>query len=132
MTRGIFLTGFRKSGSETSAWACSTALFALMHGVNIVTGSARAEGLPQIMNAFLRGTLFYLTRRATGGLVVPIVFHAIWDFSLMSHGGSQAAVVPGAGTLLQSLQPILVVVFFVVVMIAHKQWMESKEPQRAT
>jgi hypothetical protein len=30
MTRGILLTGFRRIGSETSAWAWSTGLFALM------------------------------------------------------------------------------------------------------
>jgi len=131
MTRGILLTGFRKLGSETSAWVWSTALFALMHAANLFSGSPLSSVLPQVLSTFLKGTLFYLTRRVTGGLIIPILTHALWDFSLFSHGTSKAEIVPGAGLLLQSLQSTLIIILFVVVIIAHKQWMDSKEPQLA-
>lgn len=128
MTRGILLTGFRRIGSETSAWAWSTGLFAVMHASNILAGSTVAEVLPQVFATFLLGTLLYITRRATGGLLVPILAHAIWDFSLLSHGTSKGAVVPGAEALMQNLQGAFPLILFVVVMIAHKQWMSSEEP----
>jgi hypothetical protein len=132
MTRGILLTGFRRIGSETSAWAWSTGLFALMHGANIFSGSSLAEVLPQVFATFLIGSLLYITRRATGGLIVPIITHALWDFSLFSHGTSKAAVVPGDQLFLQGLQGALPLILFVVVMLAHKQWMNSDEPATST
>lgn len=128
MTRGILLVGFRRLGSETSAWAWSTGLFALMHAVNLFAGSSLTAVLPQVLSTFLVGTLFYITRRATGGLAGAIIAHAVWDFSLLSHGTSKAAVVPGAEQLIQSVQAALPLILFVVVMIAHKQWMNSTEP----
>jgi membrane protease YdiL (CAAX protease family) len=128
MTRGILLTGFRRLGSETSAWAWSTALFALMHGVNLFTGATLSAVLPQVFATFLMGTLFYTTRRATGGLVVPIITHALWDFSVLSHGTSKAAVIPGSEALFQSVQAVLPLILFIVVMLAHKTWMNSDEP----
>jgi len=103
-----------------------------MHGANLFSGSPLATVLPQVMSAFLMGTLLYLTRRVTGGLVIPILVHAVWDFSLFSHGTSKAEVVPGAGLLVQGSQPTLVVILFVVAIIAHKEWMDSKDPQLAT
>ena len=128
MTRGILLTGFSRLDGETAAWAWSTALFALMHGANSFSGSPLSVVLPQVLSAFLTGTLFYLTRRATDALVVAMIAHAVWDFSLFSHGTSKAAVIPGDALLLQSLQSILPIIPFVVVMIAHKHWMDSREP----
>jgi hypothetical protein len=63
---------------------------------------------------------------------VPIITHALWDFSLFSHGTSKAAVVAGDQLFLQGLQGALPLILFIVVMIAHKQWMSSDEPATAT
>jgi hypothetical protein len=65
---------------------------------------------------------------ATGGLVVPIITHALWDFSVLSHGTSKAAVKPSSEALFQSVQGALRLILFVVVMVAHKAWMKSDEP----
>jgi membrane protease YdiL (CAAX protease family) len=128
MTRGALLVGFRKIGSETHAWAWSTALFSLMHGANLFSGEPLNVVLPQVGTTFLLGTLLYISRRSTGTLLVAVLAHAIWDFSLMSHGTSKAAVVPGAEAALQIVQSATPMVLFVVVMLAHKSWMNSDEP----
>lgn len=125
ITRGVLLTGFRRLGSETSAWLWSTGLFAVMHGANLFQGSPLAAVLPQIMTTFVMGTVLYLSRRATGTLLVPIVVHATWDFSLLSHGTSKAAVVPGAEALLQLLQAPLPMILFVIALVTHKSWMSG-------
>jgi membrane protease YdiL (CAAX protease family) len=102
--------------------------FRQMHGANLFSGSPLDSVLPQVFATFLIGTVLYITRRATGGLVVAIIAHALWDFSLLSHGTSKAAIVSGDQALLQSVQGAVPLVLFVVVMIAHKSWMSSEEP----
>lgn len=137
--RGILLNGFRNHGSEVYAWAFATSLFALSHGMNLFGGASVAAVVPQILQAFMLGTIFYLAKRVSGTIVVPIVIHALWGFSFFSHGGSDADVVPGGGTALATLgnlAPLLLVVLFAVILIVHKQWMhpdaEVTEPARAT
>jgi membrane protease YdiL (CAAX protease family) len=80
----------------------------------------------RFLNAFLLGTLLYLTRRVTGSIWLAIVAHGFWDFATLSHGGSGSDVVPGGSTQvfhLQNLVPLIVLVLFIVAMIAHKQRM---------
>lgn len=125
MARGVLLTGFRRLGSETSAWLWSTGLFALMHGANLFQGSPLRDVLHQIMSTFVLGTLLYLSRRATGSLLVPIIVHATWDFSLLSHGTSKAAIVPGSEAALQLLQAPLPMILFVIALVTHKSWMSG-------
>ena len=129
MFRGVLLHGFRQTGSEIHAWAWSTGLFALAHGMNLFFGEPIGAVMPQILNAFLLGTVFYLTRRLTGSIWLGIVAHGFWDFAILSHGGSGSAVVPGGSTQvfhLQSLAGFVVPVLFVVAIIAHKQWMHPE------
>ena len=139
MFRGVLLHGFRQTGSEVHAWAWSTTLFALAHGMNLFLGEPIISVMPQILEAFLLGTLFYLTRRVSGSIWLGIVVHGFWDFAVLSHGGSGSDVVPGRSTQvlhLQNLIPLIVLVLFIVAMIAHKQWMhpdsEVMEPAQAT
>ena len=125
MFRGVLLSGFREHGSEVYAWAWSTALFGLVHGANVFNGSPVSQVIPQILNAFMLGTLFYLAKRVSGSLVVPILVHALWDFSLFSHGGSGAEITAGGETGLAtvaSAAPVVVLVSFVIVLIVHNQW----------
>ena len=128
--RGVLLHGFRQTGSEVHAWAWSTGLFALIHSANLFLGSPISSVVPQLFSTFIIGTLCYITRRATGGILVPILIHALYDFAVFSHGSGKGDVVPGGDTAtLQpaSLVPVIVLVLFVVVMIAHKQWMHPEQ-----
>ena len=130
--RAILLNGFRQHGSEVYAWAFATALFALSHGMNLFGGSTVAAVVPQILQAFILGTIFYLTKRVSGTIVIPILIHALWDFSFFSHGGTDADVVPGGGTALAQLSnvaPLLIFVLFGVILLVHKQWTHPEQAE---
>lgn len=75
MFRGVVLQAMRDRYSETTA-ALVTAL--LFGGSHIVSGP-----LNIVMSA-LFGYLLYWCRRVSGGLAVPIVVHALWDFCVFS------------------------------------------------
>ena len=109
------------------------------YGRDLFLGEPIISVMPQILNAFLLGTLFYLTRRVSGSIWLGIVAHGFWDFAVLSHGGSGSDVVPGGSTQvlnLQNLIPLIVMVLFIVAIIAHKQWMhpdtERTESAQAT
>lgn len=85
--RGYVLVGARSRFSEVGAWFISTLLFALLHGLNIVTGQAVGATVQQIASAFVFGTALYFIRRITGLLVVGMVLHGLWDFAtFIGHG----------------------------------------------
>lgn len=81
LTRGVLLVGLRRScKSEVGVWFWSSLVFGSLHAINGLTGLG-AMALLQVLFAFCAGTLFYLLRRLTGTLLVPILLHAMWDFS---------------------------------------------------
>lgn len=83
MFRGVAVTLFRRRGfSEGRVALWSTVVFGLAHASNIVSEGASA--FIQVLITVLAGYLFYLTRRWSGGLLVPALVHAFWDFSLLS------------------------------------------------
>ena len=87
-TRGLLLTGLRSRLNEGWVWFLSTALFALMHLLNAVTGQAIGPTLQQVVFAFIAGTTLYILRRTTGSLVWAMILHGFWDFSTfaVTHG----------------------------------------------
>ena len=98
--RGLVLTAFRRSMSEAGAWFFSTLAFGLLHLPNALLGAPLAGSLVQVVLAFISGTVFYLIRRSSGGLVVPMLIHALWDFTAFSRAGSEAlALVPLTGNV---------------------------------
>ncbi len=81
LTRGVLLVGLRRScKSEVGVWFWSSLVFGSLHAINGLTGLGYMA-LLQVVFAFCAGTLFYLLRRLTGALLVPILLHAMWDFS---------------------------------------------------
>lgn len=88
MSRGVGVTAFRVNGYSERAVALWTSLiFGLSHAASLLGGPV---GLIQVVYTMVGGLLFYLTRRATGGLLGAVLVHGLWDFGLFS-----AAVVPG-------------------------------------
>ena len=67
--------------------ALSSGLFALFHGLNILTGQAVGATIQQMLFAFLMGSGLYLIRRISGLLVVGMVIHGLWDFSSFRGAG---------------------------------------------
>ncbi|MFY2762743.1 CPBP family intramembrane glutamic endopeptidase [Arenimonas sp. MALMAid1274] len=91
VTRGVLVVSLRSGPrSEAWVWFWSSALFGLLHATNAFFGIG-AVALLQVVAAFCVGTGLYLLRRFTGTLLVPIVLHALWDFSTLasSQGGGQ-------------------------------------------
>jgi uncharacterized protein len=83
MFRGIGVITFRSSGyTEARVALWSSVVFGLVHLVNALGSGAGAIG--QAVAVSFAGYFFYLTRRVSGGLLVPIVVHALFDFSLLS------------------------------------------------
>lgn len=84
--RGIAVVGLRGALPEWQVWLVSTLLFALLHGWNFPAGQDLAPTLFQMAVTFGIGSIWYACRRATGGLVVCMVFHATYDFVILTTG----------------------------------------------
>jgi CAAX protease family protein len=82
MFRGIALQAFRDRTGEGWAAALSSLFFGAIHLVNALVYGAGA--IPQAVMASVLGYYLYLTRRASGGLVAPVLVHAAIDFAIFS------------------------------------------------
>ncbi|MFQ1002649.1 lysostaphin resistance A-like protein [Modestobacter sp. SSW1-42] len=89
LTRGTGLVGLRGGFREPMAWFASCLLFGLVHALNVFFGQSLGSTVQQIALAFVAGSVFYLTRRLAGTLVVCMVLHAWIDFTTL--GFSDAA-----------------------------------------
>jgi membrane protease YdiL (CAAX protease family) len=110
LTRGLLLTALRGGMGEIGAWFWSSLLFGLLHGANIVLGQDVGPTFQQIVFAFVFGSVLYASRRSTGTLLVPIVLHALWDFTTFM--GSEGDVSAAQG--LQGFISYVAVILFVV------------------
>jgi membrane protease YdiL (CAAX protease family) len=100
MFRGIGVTAFRMSGmpeGRVALW--SSVVFGAVHLTNAIGTGGAAVG--QAIAVSFAGYFFYLTRRVSGGLVVPAVVHGLFDFSILSGTVAGDAVYTG------SLAPIV-------------------------
>lgn len=83
MFRGVGVNVFRQNGfSEGHVALWTSVIFGLVHLSNAFT-----EGSSAILQAAVvatSGYFFYLALRAGHGLWLPILVHALWDFSLLS------------------------------------------------
>lgn len=114
--RGLLLTALRSRLSEVWVWFLSSALFAVMHFVNVLLGAPLAGTVSQVGAAFLAGTAFYILRRVTGSLIWAMVLHGVWDFSVFATGVGTPSDVVYIANVLYLLTGIvgLAVVAFVI------------------
>lgn len=87
MYRGLVVVSFRSTLSERSVWLWSSVAFALLHTINVLLGQGLTPTVRQVALTFLIGTGFYIARRATGTILVPMALHALWDFSAFTQSG---------------------------------------------
>ncbi len=92
MTRGLLLVGFRSEWREKRVFLGTTLLFALMHGLNIISGQDVGTTIKQMLGVIPMAILFYIVRRVTGSLVWSMVVHALVDFSLIVFGGTSSTL----------------------------------------
>lgn len=87
--RGILLRGARGSGlSELKVMLVVAFSFALFHGVNFFLGQNIVSTLQQVAFAFFIGAVFYMIFRKSGLLIVPMILHGLWDFSVFTRGAT--------------------------------------------
>lgn len=83
LTRGFVVNMLRKSGNRELAVALiSSALFALLHAGNLLTGQSLFATLIQLVYTFAFGICMYLAMRVTGTIIAPILLHASTDPSI--------------------------------------------------
>ena len=80
VTRGILLVGLRNDKiSEWKVYAITLIVFSLLHLINLFAGG----NITQIIVQFAGGTIFYVARRVSNTLIVPIIMHAFYDFAII-------------------------------------------------
>ena len=121
LTRGIVVVGWRGSTSnEISVWFWSSLLFGLLHLPNAFFGPGLTASLYQVVFAFLAGSGFYILRRLSGTLLVPMAIHGAWDFASFSHQASGADPSP-LTTLFQFGTYLISIVLVIVVLWAGRR-----------
>lgn len=76
VTRGILLVGLRNDKvSEWKIYIITLVVFSLLHLINLVGGG----NLTGIIVQFAGGTIFYVARRVSNTLLVPILMHSFYD-----------------------------------------------------
>ena len=93
LTRGIAVKLLRDAGhGELVVAVVSSALFALLHAVNLLSGQPVGTVLATIGYAFGFGMMMYLVLRVTGSLIWPIIIHGLTDpTTFLSSGGIDVA-----------------------------------------
>jgi membrane protease YdiL (CAAX protease family) len=88
ITRGLLIVGARGTLHEGWVWFVSCLAFGLLHAPNALFGQSVKDTVQQIFFAFGVGTAYYVTRRVSAALVVTMVLHGAWDFSVFIQGHS--------------------------------------------
>ena len=117
MFRGIGVTVFRTNGfSQGKVALWSSVVFGAAHLTNALTAGGAAVGQAIIVS--FAGYFFYLVRRRSGGLVVGVVLHGMFDFSLIS-----GEVIEGK-TYAGSIAGILCYVMLGIILVTRRHRIE--------
>jgi len=96
-TRGVLIVGARaKFRRELSVVLLSCLAFGALHLPNVLYGQSVGATIKQFFFASLLGVVYYVLRRFTGTLIVPMVLHGAWDGALFANdfSGQDAPVLP--------------------------------------
>jgi membrane protease YdiL (CAAX protease family) len=126
MFRGVGVTMLRSNGfTEGKVALWSTVIFGLAHATNLFTEGPKA--FAQVFSTIIAGYFFYLIRRRTGGLVVGMLVHGFWDFSLVSNlvaDPSHPRAVAGLG--------LVTMVVLVVIVLVRRRHIELEHAPAAS
>ncbi|MGI9666675.1 MAG: CPBP family intramembrane glutamic endopeptidase [Acidimicrobiia bacterium] len=113
MFRGVTIQALRDNGmAEHRVALWSSIIFGLAHITNLISEGSGA--ILQVIVVSISGFFFYLSYRVAGTIVVPILLHALWDFSLFSHNVGEVDPSPNARQSLPLLANILLVIILYV------------------
>jgi membrane protease YdiL (CAAX protease family) len=82
ITRGSMILGLRSRFKEGNVWLISSLLFSALHVPNVIFGLAFWAMPVQVLLTFIMGSGFYVIRRMSGTLLLPMILHGLWDSSI--------------------------------------------------
>lgn len=106
--RGVVLTFLRDRYRE---WIAATVTAVLFGAIHFLAGPV------QIVASAIFGYLLYYVRRVSGGIVMPILVHTAWDFSVFTAYTTANPAVDDDTSLILFL---LSVVLTVVLLVGHR------------
>lgn len=118
MYRGLVVVSFRTTLSESGVWLWSSVAFSLRHSINYLLGQDLAPTIQQLVITFVLGSGFYIARRASGTILVPMVLHLLWDYSAFTQGDDHAI----AGLV----QLVAIAVVVITLLAGHRRLFESQ------
>ncbi len=86
MYRGLIIVSFRSAMKESHVWLWSSVAFALLHSINVLLGQGAIPTIQQVIVTFVIGSGFYIARRTTGLIIVPMILHLVWDYGAFTAG----------------------------------------------
>ncbi|WP_084106691.1 CPBP family intramembrane glutamic endopeptidase [Demequina sp. NBRC 110056] len=117
LNRGVLVVGARGKGGEVFVWFVTCLMFGLLHAINAFFGQGAGQTVLQIVMAFLFGSIFYISRRATGTIILGMIVHALWDAGTLTAAATDSAdaALPSLGGFLGPVAMVIAVValFFV-------------------
>lgn len=84
MFRGIILRIFLEKNSLNKAILISALLFSLLHSVNVLAGLDPLGVMLQLLSTFIFGIIYGCLAIIMKNIIPLIIFHATWDFLLIS------------------------------------------------
>lgn len=121
MTRGLLVTGFRSSMSEMKVMWLTALLFGVMHGLNIFFGQAVGTTIVQVIGTIPMGVLLYMVRRVSGGLLLPMLLHGIWDISVIVFGGTSGTLNELDTTAARPATMLTAMLLSLIAVIVHRK-----------
>ncbi|GAA5607962.1 CPBP family intramembrane glutamic endopeptidase [Streptomyces griseus] len=126
MFRGIGVQVFKRAGlSEGKVALWSSVVFGVVHVSN-----AFGEGAQAILQAVIvstSGYFFYLCLRVGSTILLPMLVHGLWDFSLISNTvGADPKTSPGM------ILPILLQIALIVLVIVKRRTVEPADSADGT
>jgi membrane protease YdiL (CAAX protease family) len=82
ITRGSMIVALRSRFGEGQVWLIGTLMFSALHVPNVIFGLPMSIMPIQLLLTFIMGTGFYVIRRMSGTLILPMILHGLWDSSL--------------------------------------------------
>ena len=92
MFRGILLNVLLEKRTAKFAILFSSALFALLHSVNVLGGASLIATIIQLFATFLFGLVFSCLAVLMKNIIPLMIYHCLWDFSLLPQSITHANI----------------------------------------
>ena len=125
MFRGVFYRALRSRQGIWTAIIVSSILFGSVHVLNAFTTGHVFQSVLQSVGATLSGFVFVAMLLRTGSIIVPMVYHALWDFGTFTLGNAASATPAAEITTFTYFVPIL----FILPNFLYALWLLKNLPK---